>query len=61
MINELQRTPNWKYDIDLTNKCAICEHYAVFIKKGKVTARGTCLLKNEYKQRTESCKDFKDF
>lgn len=57
----MQRTPNWKHDIYLTNKCGDCEHYAMFIKKGQVTARGTCLLKNKYKQRTESCKEFKQF
>ncbi len=51
-----KRTPNWKLDIDLTNKCGSCKHYKSVYKKGLLTAHGNCRLRNNgYKQRTDSC------
>lgn len=55
----LQKTPNWKKDIDLNDKCGTCIHYKSQILKGKLTARGNCQLKNnQYVQRTETCKRY---
>jgi hypothetical protein len=52
----MKRTPNWKNDADLTDKCGSCKYYQPFIKKDSLTAREHCRLRNNtYKQRTDSC------
>lgn len=52
-------TPNWK-ELKLEKQCGVCSYYKQRIVKGKLTARGNCMLKNGvYKQRTDSCLKFK--
>lgn len=51
----MHKTPNWKNEMALENKCGNCIHYRQFIKNGFQTARGHCKRTNKYKQRSESC------
>jgi hypothetical protein len=47
-------------ELDLEGKCETCKHYCPLKKEWKgyymEFARGNCQLKNQYKQRTETCK-----
>lgn len=45
----MRQTPNWKQDIDLTNKCGSCKHYVPYIKKEVLTARGHCTFRRAKK------------
>lgn len=54
----INRTPNWKDDLNLSNRCGGCVYYVPRVKNGVLTARGKCELKGKYKQRIESCSKY---
>lgn len=52
----MKTTPNWKPDINLSDKCGSCKHYEPYINNDLLTARGHCLIRNNsYRQRTDKC------
>lgn len=56
----MKRTPNW-LDLDLKGKCGTCSYYVQLVQEEQHTARGHCSLRNNlYKQRTETCKKYKN-
>lgn len=51
--------------INLKGKCHECKYYKPYTKENKnkilvIFSRGSCRLKDKYKQRTETCKRFEE-
>ena len=55
----MNSTPNWK-ELKLNNQCGICIYYKPWTINEKLAARGTCTFTDVYKQRTETCRKFKE-